>query len=204
MQDAAAFVLAGGRSSRMGRDKALVPVGERTFLQIALDNASAVCPKPIIVGPRSLYASYGEVIEDLVPGCGPLSGIHAALSVTTSDLNLVVSVDMPLMDSKFLPWLISTAATDKAVATVPRSGGRLQPLCAVYRRTILPEIEAALAHGRYKVDALFAKVPTRVIAEEECRSAGFHPDIFRNINTLEEYESMFRTPAESTPEAQRQ
>ena len=204
MQDPSAFVLAGGRSSRLGRDKALLSLGDRNFLQIALDNAGTVCATPIIVGSRSLYGKYGELMEDLIHGCGPLSGIHAALSVTTSDLNLILSVDMPLMNPKFLEWLIVKEATDQAVVTIPRSGGRLQPLCAVYRRAIFPEIEAALTEGRYKVDALFAKVPTRVITEEECRSAGFRPEIFRNINTPDEYESVLSKPATEFAPAQGQ
>jgi molybdopterin-guanine dinucleotide biosynthesis protein A len=196
MQDLSAFVLAGGRSSRLGRDKALVTLGDRNFLQIALDNARAVCPAPIIVGASSLYAEFGEVIEDRIPGCGPLGGIHAALSATTSDLNLVLSVDMPLMDSNFLKWLAKQAAETTASVTVPLSGGRLQPLCAVYRRTILPQIEAALARRQYKVEAAF--LDTRVVEEGEITKSGFTPDIFRNINKPYEYESLIR---ESLPEA---
>jgi len=196
MQDLSAFVLAGGRSSRLGRDKALVTLGDRNFLQIALDNARAVCPAPIIVGASSLYAEFGEVIEDRIPGCGPLGGIHAALSATTSDLNLVLSVDMPLMDSNFLKWLAKQAAETTASVTVPLSGGRLQPLCAVYRRTILPQIEAALARRQYKVEAAF--LHTRVVEEGEITKSGFTPDIFRNINKPYEYESLIR---ESLPEA---
>src|SRR5215831_7525141 len=151
MQDLSAFVLAGGRSSRLGRDKALVTLGDRNFLQIALDNARAVCPAPIIVGASSLYAEFGEVIEDRIPGCGPLGGIHAALSATPSDLNLVLSVDMPLMDSNFLKWLAKQAAETTASVTVPLSGGRLQPLCAVYRRTILPQIKRPWHEGNIKL-----------------------------------------------------
>jgi molybdopterin-guanine dinucleotide biosynthesis protein A len=192
MQDLSAFVLAGGRSSRLGRDKALLPLGDRNFLQIALDNAKGVCPTPLIVGSRSLYAAYGEVIEDRIPGCGPLGGIHAALSATTSDLNLALSVDMPLMVSSFLKWLAKQAKETAASVTVPRSGSRLQPLCAVYHRAILPQIEAALSAGRYRVDAVFAHVITRIIDEHEMTSAGFTTDIFRNVNTPQEYESLTR------------
>lgn len=204
MRDVSVFVLAGGRSSRMGSDKALLTIGAVNLLQLTLDKARSLTSNVTIVGNRERYASYGEVIEDLIPGCGPLSGIHTVLSATSSGLNLVLSVDMPLMDSKFLQWLTGLAATDQAMVTVPRSGGRLQPLCAVYRRAILPKIEAALAEGQYKVDTLFMKVTTRILTEEECMSAGFHAEIFRNINTPEEYDALLQTSAaESTPEGQR-
>jgi len=192
MQDVSAFVLAGGRSSRLGKDKALLALGDRNFLQVALANAKAVCPTPIIVGSRSLYAAYGEIIEDRMSGCGPLGGIHAALSATMSDLNLVLSVDMPLMDSGFLKWLTNQAAENTVAVTVPESGGRLQPLCGVYHRAILPRIETALSTGRYKVDAVFADIPKRIISEDEMTSAGFATEIFRNVNTPEEYESLTR------------
>jgi molybdopterin-guanine dinucleotide biosynthesis protein A len=190
MHDLSAFVLAGGRSSRLGRDKALLAFGHRNFLEIALDNARAVCPDPIIVGPRSLYASYGPVVEDRVAGCGPLGGIHSALSATTSDLNLILSVDMPLMDPGFLGWLSKIARQDDRLVTLPRSGERRQPLCAVYRRGLLPHIEAALARKQYKVEAAFATVPARVVQEDEITSAGFTSDIFSNINRPCEYESL--------------
>jgi len=77
------FVLAGGRSSRMGSDKALLTYGSHTLLERALRIASE-CGKIYIVGARDRYANFGETIEDIYPGCGPLGGIHAALRATTT------------------------------------------------------------------------------------------------------------------------
>ena len=181
----------------MGADKALLRFGDRTFLEIALQNARVVCPGPIIVGSRQLYSEYGEVIEDQFTGCGPLGGIHAALSFTTSELNLVLSVDMPLMDPRFLQWLTAQAAGSPEQVTVPRCGSRLQPLCAVYRRAILPHIESALARKQYKVEAAF--VGGRVVQEGELTYAGFSVDIFRNINRPYEYESLMPSSAAPAP-----
>jgi molybdopterin-guanine dinucleotide biosynthesis protein A len=167
-----------------------LPFGDRNFLQIALDNARAVCPDPIIVGARSLYASYGPLIEDEVPGCGPLSGIHAALSTTKSELNLVLSVDMPLMTAEFLRWLLDVASACNDLAVVPEANGRTQPLCTVFRREALVKVDRALRSGAYKVDRLFSVLPTRFVSENEWRALGFSPDIFRNVNTPEEYEAV--------------
>ena len=203
MHDLSAFVLAGGRSSRLGRDKALLPFGDRNFLQIALDNARAVCPDPVVVGARSLYASYGPVIEDRIPGCGPLSGIHAALTTTQAEVNLIVSVDMPLMSSDFLRWLLQTAATCDELAIVPEAQGRTQPLCSVFRRGALAEVERVLRTGEYKVDRLFSIVPTRFVLETEWRDAGFLPDIFRNVNTPAEYEAVLAEIEELSTEPSR-
>jgi molybdenum cofactor guanylyltransferase len=189
VESVTAFVLAGGRSSRMGADKALLQFGNSNLLQIALDKAKRVCSQPIIVGDRRRYSAYGPVIEDRFPGCGPLGGIHAALRETYTDLNVVVSVDTPLMIPEFLLWLVQSAAAGSETVTVPESDGKPQPLCAVYRRALLPVIESALKAGELKVTGIFSAVSTRTISEAELRAAGFPPEIFYNVNTPAEYET---------------
>lgn len=187
MENVTAFVLTGGQSSRMGSDKALLRIGDETLLARTLRIAGSVASKVVIVGPRDRYASYGETIEDIYPGCGPLSGIHAALSSTSTDLNLVLSVDMPLMRQEFLGWLAEQSRGAAELALVPEALGGLQPLCAVYRQPLQPVAEQALKKGDYKIDHLFALVPTRYFPEGEIRDAGFSPDVFRNVNTPEDF-----------------
>ena len=187
VDNASIFVLAGGRSSRMGSDKALLSLGGINLLQRALGAAKEASPSTQIVGNPKHYAQYGDVIDDVIPGCGPLGGIHAALGATHAGLNLILSVDMPLMTPDFLRWLLQIAASCDELAIVPKAQGRTQPLCSVFRRPALTEVERALRAGQYKVDRLFSVLPTRFIAESEWRAAGFSPDIFRNVNTPEEY-----------------
>jgi molybdopterin-guanine dinucleotide biosynthesis protein A len=174
----------------MGRDKALLPIGGMNLLQIAVAKAREVSPRTVIVGSRERYAQYGEVIDDLIPGCGPLSGIHAALSTTRSELNLILSVDMPLLSPDFLRWLTQAAASGDELAIVPEAHGRTQPLCSVFRRAAVRQAENVLRTGEYKVDRLFSILPTRLVAEIDWRAAGFLPGIFRNVNTPEEYEAV--------------
>ena len=185
----------------MGTDKALLRLGGRTFLEIALENTRAVYPRPIIVGSRTAYSAYSEVIEDRFSDCGPMGGIHAALSATTAELNLVLSVDMPLMDPKFLRWLVARAAADYALATVPRAGGHLQSLCAVYRRGILPNIEFELERKQYKLERI---VGDGIVQEGEIEDAGFSAEIFRNVNQPWEYEGLNRTMAEAAQPKERE
>ena len=187
-----AFVLTGGRSSRMGSDKALLSLGGQTLLQRTLQVAGAVTDHVRIVGRMDRYAAYGDVVEDIFRDCGPLGGIHAALHATRTDLNLILSVDMPLMSSDFLGWLVQRATTSDAMIVVPNAVGRLQPLCAIYRRGVAEPAEQALRAGDYKIDRLFSRVPTRVLHEQEIIASGFSPDTFRNINTPEEYEQCRR------------
>ena len=178
----------------MGADKALLPFGGRNLLELALGKAKKVSPSPLIVGARERYATFGDVVEDRIPGCGPLGGIHAALCATHTDVNLVLSVDMPLMTASFLRWMVQTAALRTELAIVPEAQGRLQPLCAIYKRPALCVIEQALKAGDFKVGYIFKRLPTHYIPESELRSAGFSPDIFRNINTPAEYEAVGSLP----------
>ena len=190
MDDVTAFVLAGGRSSRMGSDKALLPLGSENLLQRALQTIGAVCENPVIVGDSGRYGDFGAVVEDRVPGCGPLGGIHAALSVSRTDRNVILSVDTPLMSTEFLRWLVGCSARGDELAFVPQTKGRTQPLCAVYRKALLPVVERALAAGEFKVDRVFTQVPTRYLSDAEIHAAGFDNEIFDNVNTPDEYERL--------------
>jgi len=190
VDDVTAFILAGGRSSRMGTDKALLPLGQQTMLERALHTASRVANSVFIVGPRERYARYGNVVEDVFPDCGPLGGIHAALCITQTELNLMLSVDTPLMGPDFLAWLLEQARASSALIVVPEALGGLQPLAAVYRRPLRAVAEQALKRGDYKIDHLFPLAPTRYISEAEIRAAAFSPLVFRNVNTSEEYEDL--------------
>jgi len=176
----------------MGTDKALLPFREQTLLTRTLEVAAAVAGKVVIVGPRELYAAYGDVVEDVYVGCGPLAGIHAALSATETELNLVLSVDMPLMSHEFLRWLLEQSLNTSDLIVVPDALGGQQPLCAVYRRPVGTLAEQALKDGDYKIGHLFSHVPARYISEAEMREAGFSPEVFRNVNTAAEYEALVR------------
>ncbi len=204
MADVTVFVLAGGRSSRMGSDKALLGFADQTLLQHMLRTASQVTSNIRIVGPKSRYAQFGEVVEDLYSGCGPLGGIHAALSSTATDLNLMLSVDIPRMTPEFLQWLIEQARAVPELIIVPNAAGGPQPLCAVYRRDVLGAVEAALQAGEYKIGRLFSQVPTRTITEQEIVASGFSAIIFQNVNTPEEYERLRHSTVETRRELSEQ
>jgi len=189
MHDVTAFVLAGGKSTRMGADKAFLQWGNETLLNHALRLAGAVANAVRIVGDATKFGGLAfAVVEDVYRNRGPLGGIHAALSSTPSELNLMLAVDLPLMKREFLAYLIAEARKSEAIVTVPNAGGGLQPLCAVYRREFADTTEESLRAGKNKIDPLFAKVSTRVIEEEELLRAGFSAEIFRNLNTPEDVE----------------
>lgn len=171
----------------MGTDKAFVMLDGRTLLARALELARSVTADVRIVGDAGKFGAFGPVVEDVFRGCGPLGGIHAALRASSAELNLMLAVDVPFVSRELLQYLIERArSAASASVTVVRAGGRVQPLCAVYRREFADEAERALRAGRCKIDALFADERTQVIAEEELQSAGFSAAMFRNLNTPEE------------------
>ncbi len=186
MPDFSAFVLAGGRSSRMGSDKAFLQFEGRTLLARALDLLRALTSEVRIVGTAAKFAPYGRVIEDVYPGRGPLAGIHAALSASTAELNLILAVDLPFVSEALLRFIVEQAGGADAVVTVPRIAGGFQPLCAVYRCAFAPLAQAALEAGRNKIDALFAATTTRILEEPELSRFAFSAAMFDNLNTPED------------------
>jgi molybdopterin-guanine dinucleotide biosynthesis protein A len=182
----AAFILAGGRSVRMGTEKALVSFQGRRLIECMVERAHEVTPNVRIVGSKAKFAEFAPVVEDIFRECGPLGGIHAALRASAAELNLMLAVDMPFVSPELLRYLVERARSSDAIVTVPGYEGRSQPLCAVYRSAFADTAENALENGRYKIDTLFAVARTDVIREDELKSRGFEENMFRNLNTPEE------------------
>jgi molybdopterin-guanine dinucleotide biosynthesis protein A len=189
MGDRAAFVLAGGQSTRMGADKAFVQLEGRTLLAHALALSKSVTSDVRIVGSPEKFAGFGEVVEDEFPQHGPLAGIHAALRASSSELNLMLAVDMPFVEVPFLEYLFQEAARHEGVmVTIPRAAGAWQTLCAVYRKPFADLAEQALRQGKNKIDPLFREITIRILDGPELTSRQFSPNMFRNLNTPEELE----------------
>ena len=179
-----AFILAGGKSSRMGKNKALLLLEGRSLLERTRELASVVTPDVYVVGPSEWYGD--DAIADVMPAHGPLGGIHAALTASTTELNLVLAVDTPFITPEFLHFLSAEAQRCGTTVTVPYTNNRFQPLCAVYRREFLDFAEPALRAGKNKIDPLFCHTSVRRIDEDELKRLAFDPRMFDNLNTPEE------------------
>jgi molybdenum cofactor guanylyltransferase len=187
VDDLTAFILAGGKSSRMGEDKAFLRLGDETLLSRAMKLARSLTPNARIVGEPAKFAEFGVVVEDVYPDHGPLAGIHAALVSTKTTLNLMLAVDAPFIERGFLEFLISEARRNDAMVTVPRSGGHMHSLCAIYRKEFSELAEQSLIARQNRIDVLLSSVKTRVIEEAELQRLGFCPEMFRNLNTPAEW-----------------
>jgi molybdopterin-guanine dinucleotide biosynthesis protein A len=186
-----AFILAGGKSTRMGADKAFVTLDGRTLLARSLEVARSATEDVRIVGDPAKFAPFAPVVQDVFRNCGPLGGIHAALRASQSELNLILAVDSPFVSPALLQYLIMRAKSSAAaLVTVPRMDERLHPLCAIYRRPFAEVAEKSLRAGHYKIDALFASEQTQSIEEEELQAAGFSAKQFHNLNTPEDVEAL--------------
>lgn len=208
-QGVAGFILAGGKSVRMGRDKALLPWQGQTLLERALGATQAVVSVTRIVGARAKFETYGSIVEDIFPERGPLGGIHAALSDSDRELNLVLAVDLPFVTPELLVYLIQRAQDSPRMAVVPRLQAGWEPLCAVYRREFAKVAEDALRKGRNAIHSLLdgddalmdIRAGILAIDEKELAGAGFPASMFRNINTITDFEAFAhetRGPADST------
>ncbi len=188
----AAFILAGGRSSRMGADKAFLELAGKPLILRAVEKAREAAADVKIVGDPRKFAAFGTVIEDVYPDRGPLGGIHAALTNSKAEWNLMLAVDLPFLPVQFLKYLLVRAESSGATVTVPSVGRYFHPLCAVYRKQFLSVTERSLSEGKNKIDQLFREVTLCTVSEDEMTANGFNSSIFRNLNTPEEWQAATR------------
>jgi molybdopterin-guanine dinucleotide biosynthesis protein A len=197
---AAAFVLAGGQSSRMGRDKALLTLAGQPLIAHALATLREAGLPAAIAGSRSDLASFAPVLPDSKPGkqdSGPLAGICAALASTSARYVVFLSVDLPLLPSALLVYLLHHARITASAVTIPSVNGRAQTFPAVLDRDVLPFLEGELAARRLGCLAAFQSAaaalgrPFRPVPVEYLVQAGqvAHPTSlpaahwFLNLNT---------------------
>lgn len=183
------FVLIGGRSSRMGQDKALLTFGNLPLAARIANLVQSVCGGVTLVGSRAKYSSLGfPVIEDIFPNQGPLGGIHSALTHAHAPRSLIVGCDMPHLSSGFLELLLEIARDAEADAVVPETDSAgYEPLCAVYTQACLPPLEEALRNGQRKISHLLDQLRIRRVTPREWQLFDPHGKLFCNLNTPEEY-----------------
>jgi molybdopterin-guanine dinucleotide biosynthesis protein A len=180
------FVVAGGQSERMGRDKALLPWHGTTLLDHALRRLGDVCGETrILSGPEDRYREHGQTLVDVVAGAGPLGGVGAALGrLPAGGVGLFLAVDLPHVPSALLSRLVSLAPGFDAVA--PMTGKGPEPLCAVYGRGCLGPILRRLDEGERKMTCFWPDVRVRLVGEAELAVFGEPARLFWNINTPED------------------
>jgi len=187
---ASAAVLCGGLARRFGgRPKWELVVDGETILQRQMTALSAVSSidEVLLVGGAAAHPAARSIL-DHVPGLGPLSGIHAALTEARANTVLVLACDMPYVSAALAEYLIECA--QEADAVVPRVGNRYHPLCAVYTRSCLEPVSARLAERRLKIQDLFEDLRHRVVTDRELERFGEPHRLLQNVNTPVEYTAL--------------
>jgi len=175
------FVLTGGRSSRMGRDKALLPMGDSTLVERIAAQVRAAAGNVTLIGAPERYEGLGiPVAADLRADCGPLGGVYTALALTDSPWNLIVACDMPGLTGDFLAALLRAAVHCGSDCLVPQTPGGLHPLCAVYHRRTLAAVKQALTTKSLKMHDLVKGLQAEIWPVEEAA-------LLENVNTPMEW-----------------
>jgi molybdopterin-guanine dinucleotide biosynthesis protein A len=194
----AAYVLAGGGSTRFGRDKALVAFAGKPMLERMLELMRGITEKVSVVSSNGKYSNFGaEILEDRWPGEGPLGGIVTALLHTQKndpncEWNFVVSCDMPFLTLEWMAFLAERAERSTAQVLLPHSTSGPEPLCACWRTNSVTTLQPAFERGVRKVMEGVALLRAEVLDERDWKRFDNAGRLFWNMNTLADYEEARR------------
>jgi len=184
MNKRAGYVLAGGRSSRFGRNKAFAEIDGRPMAAHVADRIRSVVDSVALVGPATTYGDLGlRVVEDSVDGFGPVAGILAAVEDSAAPWVLVVACDLPNIRPQFLEMLFRRAESSSVDAVIPlATDGREQPLCAVYNKSMAEPLRQAVKKGVAKVMAAISSANLAYLLPPEYAALDPAGEMLLNVN----------------------
>ena len=186
------IVLAGGRNSRMGCDKAGLPWQDSDFLQVILQKLAHFCEELIVVTNSTQRKPLAgtRYVSDIIPRCGPLSGIHAGLISSSSSHAFVTACDMPYLSLSAANYICSLSSNWDVV--VPGNEDHLEPLFACYAKTCIPVIESLLKKNVRKTQALFPLIRCKKIPLDMLKTFDPQLKLLCNINSPSDYQTALR------------
>ena len=186
-------ILAGGRSKRMGSDKALLTIKGIPLLQRVINAAHTLADARIIISnsPTTHSPFLWPLFPDRFPDAGPLGGLATALHHATTSHLLLLACDMPNLTPPLLKYLVDQPRASYEVI-IPEDEKRLQPLCAVYSRSVLPLAEDAIKQGQLSMQKFVGRIDARVINREKWATHSGTHDPLANFNTPEEYRAGYK------------
>jgi molybdenum cofactor guanylyltransferase len=192
------YVLAGGRSSRMGQDKALLQLAGESLVARAVKKLRTVCSDVHVLGNNPALAEFAPLVPDLHPDCGPIGGVEAALAHTAFDWNLFLPVDMPFLPAPWIAGWVGECLDENTLAeSAPRIHmltveGRPQPGLCLLHKAVLPFLSNAIALGEFKLLTAFQSAGMALdrkrglVVHELPQSA--QPNWFANLNTPDDFD----------------
>jgi molybdopterin-guanine dinucleotide biosynthesis protein A len=175
-----AIILAGGQSSRMGQDKGLMEVKGKPMIQHIIDTVSLLTNQIIIIANNTEYQQFGfPVYEDFIKQKGPLAGIVTGLSNSTTDLNWIISCDVPFVSANLLSELMLNLV--KVDVVVPSKNDRIHPLIGGYKKSTLQIFKRELEHNHLKIMNVISYFDVHIMNADQ-----FDVINFKNLNSKED------------------
>ena len=180
---------AGGKSTRMGTDKALLPFHGIPLIKRLRDRFSDVGEELLVI--TNDFSGYQDLAvplyKDIIPDRGALGGLYTALSISKNPIVGVIAADLPFANPALMAHLIKTLLASDADAAIPSTERGLEPLHAVYRRdTSLPQVKGAIDQNLWRMNAWFDQAEILILTPEETRKVTRSKYTFMNLNTLED------------------
>lgn len=170
----------------MGTEKGLISFGGKPLIIYPVEMLQELCAQVIISTNSHAYDFLGlPVIPDHAPGGGPMTGIYSGLLASATEYNIVLSCDMPMINLGLLKHLIASA--DRCTAAVAWHKDFAEPLCGIYSRTLIAELENHIGEGKFKLITFLEEIDAQLI-EIDDKLPFYHPNLFLNINTPHDVE----------------
>jgi molybdopterin-guanine dinucleotide biosynthesis protein A len=198
--NAGAIILAGGKSTRMGTNKALLKIQDTPNVERIVNVLRPDFPHPVLVtnNPDPYHFLGVKTVKDYFPGKGPLAGIHAGLIASPYEVNVSAACDMPFVSAELAMALIEKSHHYDAV--IPVIGGKQQPLFAVYKKTLIDVIEEKIKNDKLRMKDLLNVVNVLYVTEQELKVDDSFERIFFNMNHPHEYEEAVQLAETNTRE----
>ncbi|MDI6705699.1 MAG: molybdenum cofactor guanylyltransferase [Firmicutes bacterium] len=189
-----AIVLAGGKSSRMGFDKAFLDIRGRSMVEIIVDQLRTVFADIIVVtnNPGSFVGLDARISTDILKNAGPLGGIHAGLKLSCSKYAFLAACDMPILSLEYAKYMMEVASIHLPDAVISSKGSWIEPFHALYSKNLADDIEEKVKEGVYKIyDVLKHK---NIVKINESKVREYSPDlnIFTNLNDLNDLQEFYK------------
>jgi len=187
---AGAIILAGGQSSRMGTDKALLDFYGKTNIERVRDSLREIFTETLLVtNNQEAYRFLNlRMVSDNYLGKGPIAGIQAGLSASTENVNFIVACDMPFLSVPLVHYLVEQIGDNDII--VPSINGKLHPMFSVFTKSVLPEIEINIAANKLRIIDLYNNLKVKVVTEDSLREVDENLEkAFYNMNSHADYEN---------------